>query len=75
MYGKIVHEVAEIMCEKAEDMILQRMDRGDDPMLLLRGSLMYALISSEMSAGATREDVLSFVGKLYDILDDRSLKN
>lgn len=69
MSGKIVVEIAELVCETAESLIVKRMEKGDDPLVILRGSLMYALISCELSAGASREEILDFVNKLYDILN------
>lgn len=75
MTGKIVHEIAELMCEKAGDLILERVKSGDDPMLILRGSLMYALISCELTNGASREEILQFVEKVYDILNQPAMTN
>ncbi len=69
MCGKIVHEIAELMCETAEHRILQCMQKGDDPLLILRGSLMYALVSCELSSGTSREEIHEFVNRLYDILN------
>lgn len=69
MSGKIVHEVAELLYEAAIKAILQKISSGQDPMIVLRGSLMYALISCEISNGATCEDIVCFVNKLYDILN------
>ena len=69
MSGKIVAEVAELMCEAAEGLIARRITTGDDPLVILRGSLMYALVACELSAGASREEILAFVNKLYDILN------
>lgn len=69
MTGKIVAEVAEVVCETAESLIAKRMEKGDDPLVILRGTLMYALVACELSAGASREEILDFVNKLYDILN------
>lgn len=75
MSGKIVAEVAELVCETAEGLILKRMEKGDDPLIILRGSLMYALVSCELSAGASREEILDFVNRLYDILNNQNTVN
>jgi len=75
MNGKIVQEIAELMCRAAGGVILERMEKGDDPLIILRGSLMYALVSCELTGGTSREEVLAFVNSLYDILSHPSTLN
>lgn len=70
MNSKFLDEIAGLVLGTAEHMIAKRSEEHGDPVSCLRGGLMWAVLSVEMSNGTSKEDLLKFMGKMYDILVD-----
>ena len=68
--SKFLDEIAGLVLGTAEHMIARRSEENGDPISCLRGGLMWAVLSVEMSNGTSKEDLLKFMGNMYDILSD-----
>jgi hypothetical protein len=72
MNSKFFDEIASLMLGTAEHMIAKRPAEYGDPISCLRGGIMWAMLSVEMSNGTSKEDLLKFMGNMYDILNDNA---
>ncbi len=67
------HIIANAIVSTAELHVSKQMMPGECPDASIRGSLLYATISTEISSGTSREDLLRIVGLLYDVLAEPDL--
>ncbi len=73
MMGRIVYEVAQLVSDTANDKIAECVDEGDDPHIHLRGSLLLALVANEVERGTTKAELVTFLERIYDVINNPSL--
>lgn len=73
MMGRLVYDVAQLVSDTASERISQCVEEGDDAALHLRGSLILALVATEAHRGTTKAELVTFLERIYDVINNPSL--
>lgn len=68
MSGRLVYEVATLISETASEKLTESMTEGDDPKISYRTSLLLALVASEAEKDTTKEELISYLSRFYDLV-------
>lgn len=71
--GRIVYDVARLVSDTAEQKIAECGGCGEDSHITLRGSLILALIATEAEHGTSKEELVRFVERIYDVINNPSI--
>ena len=70
MAGRLVYEIAALVSETASEKIVEQLSEGEDPQSAYRGALCLALVAHESEKGTTKEELMAYLGKFYDIVHE-----
>lgn len=68
MAGRLVYEVASLISEKAAEKLAECMEENDDPQINYRSSLLLALVASESEKGTSKEELVAYLERFYDLI-------
>jgi hypothetical protein len=72
MAGRIVYEVASLISATAADKLAECMEEGDSEQINYRSSLLLALVASETEKDTSKEELIAYLGRFYDLIHNPS---
>jgi hypothetical protein len=74
MAGRIVYEVASLISATAADKLAECMEEGDtdSEQINYRSSLLLALVASETEKDTSKEELIAYLERFYDLIHNPS---
>lgn len=72
MAGRLVYEVASLVSATAAEKLAECMEEDDDNQINYRSSLLLALVASETEKGTSKEELIAYLERFYDLIHNPS---
>lgn len=72
MIGRIVCDVAQLVSDTANERIAQEVGEEANSGIHLRSGLLLALVSNEADRGTTKEELVVYLERIYDLVNNPS---